>query len=117
MTTLPPSGLAPTLPPAPWERARRALWFALAAVALLMCAVGALQLAHAQSARLFAHDNDSAAALLFARVAFGFSLAVQIAALNDVAATWKWRQQRSTAGAAIAVAAAWLAGVCWLTLR
>ncbi len=114
VTTLPPSGLQPTLPPAPHERARRAAGYAAAGLLLLVGALISLSLAHAEDARLFAYDNDTASALLSARIAFGFSLAAQIAALWDVSVTWKWRQERTTTGMALLMTTAWMATVLWL---
>ncbi len=116
VSTLPPSGLAATLPPAPWERARRAIGFALVGLALLLGAVFSLQVAHADASLLFAYGNDAAAASLLARIAFGFSLVAQVASLHDVVHTWKWRQQRGLSLTALALTLAWVACVVWLTL-
>lgn len=116
MSTLPPSGLAPTLPPAPRQRARRAAFFAIAGLALLVTAISCLRLAHAHASRLFAYDNDAAAAYLLARIAFGFSLAAQIASLYDARIAWRWKAERGRVLTAVSIVLVWAASVLWVAL-
>ncbi len=114
METIPPAGLAPTLPPPAPHRARRAVQLAAVGLALLLGAVLWRMDPSAPGAHLFAYDDDQRIGAFAQRLMFGVSFVVTAAgAVQAVAA---WRLARGAAAIALALVAAWAAVCGWVVL-
>lgn len=112
--TIPPSGLAPTIPPPPKSRARRAVLLAAVGIALLAIALLWRAKAQADVSSVFAYDNDAELGTFVRRVMFGFSGALTIAA--TAYATGSFKHARGPATVALVLAVAWLGSVVWTIL-
>lgn len=113
MYTIPPAGVHPTMPPPPAHRAKRALGFAVAGVALLLGAVAASRSVRPDAARVFAGSNDFELAAALAKLLFGASGTAQF--VGVLYAFLSFRRARNTSSLALTVATGWVAIVAfWL---
>ena len=112
--TIPPSGLAPTVPPPPESRARRAILLAVVALALLAIALVWRAKAQADVSNVFAYDNDAELGTFVRRVMFGLSVALTIAAAAYASGSFKHARRPATV--AFVLTGVWLAGVVWTVL-
>jgi hypothetical protein len=113
VSTLPPSGLAPTLPPPPPIRARRAAWFSALSTALLAASVACTWRAQNDAALVFAYRDDAVVFGVLARVMAAGSLAFLIATLSDASQA---RARSLATWTAVLLAGGWLTAV-FLLLR
>jgi hypothetical protein len=114
MATIPPAGMAPSLPPTPARRARRAFGLALAGLGLFGLALWWALVAHAPS-ELAREQGIPDFAAFARRLLFVVSAALHIAAVGSA---WKARrEERALAVAALGLSACWLGGVVWTFVR
>jgi len=106
MYTIPPSGVHPTMPPPPAHRAKRAVGFAVAGLALLVGAIAASRSVRPDSAQVFVGQNDSELASALARLLFGASGASQFAGI--LYAFLSFQRAKKTSALALSVALVWV---------
>jgi len=107
--TIPPSGLAPTVPPPPGSRARRAVQFASIGLALLAAALIWRHQSQPDAATFFAYDNDAELGSFVRRVMFGVSGGLHIAAVAIAARSLKLARAPSLV--ALVLSGIWFAAV------
>jgi hypothetical protein len=113
METIPPAGLAPTQPPPPRHRAKRAL--RLAVLACLIAAVAARWHIVAQPGQMVVSVGDEARlGTVFRRLLFLVSVGLQLLSVSD--ATKALKAAPKAAALTLLLAVGWLAGLVWLGL-
>jgi len=114
MATIPPAGLAPTIPPPPQHRAKRAVILALVGVVLLAIALVWRLLNQPDSATLFVYDNDAQVGGVFRRLLYGLSAGATFAAVAYSVNSLKHARLMSLA--ALALSTLWLGAIVWVLL-
>ncbi len=114
MATIPPAGLAPTIPPPPKHRAKRAVMLALVGVLLLAIALVWRLLSQPDTANLFVYDNDAQVGGVFRRLLYGLSAGATFASVAYSVNSLKHARLMSVV--ALTLATAWLGAIVWLLL-
>ncbi|MBM4358377.1 MAG: hypothetical protein FJ096_09740 [Deltaproteobacteria bacterium] len=115
MSTIPPAGVHPTMPPPPADRARQALGFTTAGLITLLAAVAVSRSTQPNAAQVFTGRNDSEMMASLAKVLFAASGTTEFIGL--VHAFLSFRRAATRSSVAFAVAAAWLSVVAWWVSR
>src|SRR2546430_1647328 len=111
MHSIPPAGIHPTMPPPPAHRAKRAVGFSAASLALLAAAVAVSLSLRQEASRVFSGGNDYEIGAHAAKLLLALSGAAQLASVVYVVLSFRWAKTAATA--AMALSAAWLGVIAW----